>query len=926
MKIKFVLGSVLAAIGLLTTQNAVAQTGESTSTERYKGHEYTSVKSTDTNPIVVFLYNVGTGKLLISGGDWGVQARLFYEGLGSGLNLVQETLGGTQCWLFHTGVQTADSQTGSGADVLGCNVNGVTSAGADIKQPIMDANKNYKGYQQGLTPKYRNITFTRVESTTNTETYTYYLSEVLDNTRYYIGGAYGYNSGNNYAVAQSVGDDECAYTTLDVTNSTYAAKDYTIYGNTKVSLQELYQWRIVTLQDIESAIDSQETTDGLSTNVSYRIYDQDFSRNVWSFFDHWQVRVKPGHDYSDDGRYAYTYGFEKTGTNDQGTTIGVNYQDDKYREHWDYPVRLKQQWDTQKSAKYGYMSFEGIGSVSSFITPPAAGYYMVTCKGFYQGNNEAYVFANCVGDPQSATSNRTNLIKSATTYNKSDGTENRSSGTWGAGNTLTLDADGSYDVTLMLKVTPEDISAGRKIYFGVGKDDASKSNAMDGETSGYYIKYGEYYLATTNNSTLSLTTNKDDAIQWIYGATYVSYTQNGTTRYLKYSNGSAVLATGNDGNLARVNTSGNIYYSNGGIFSTTYYLKYNNGSVTFASGTSGNFFETENITLGGYFYDTDWVGVDNFQILFLGNDPVLFDEEEETLDYLKKDDDGNVMESKQYNNQSIRLKREFITGNWNTFVFPLDLTAAQMRGAFGDNMKMAKLVPLGEYTKRADCIDFELVELPASGVAVQGGALYLIKPVKSASYYKSTDGTVEYSFYNLGRATFNTTDFADIQKTHYGVAEGDDIQNREGHEEGITVFACYTRTTGFNEISGNSIANPASITNGVYVPKHSYVIGQNADKTEANMYHTASDLKVKGFRGWIVDGDKTSQEAKFYLGGIFDEGEATSIGFIPADNVKNTLRDNAIYDMSGRKVGSVEDGNMLPKGIYIVNGKKFVIK
>lgn len=909
---------------------------QSTTTERYKGHEYTSVKSTDSSPVVVFLYNVGTGKLLISGGDWGVQARLFYEGLGAGLNLVQNN----GRWVFRTGVQTADSQTGTGADVFGCNVEGVTSAGADIKQPIMDANENYKGYASGQTAKYRNMVFTRVEDASNTETFTYYLSEVLDNKTYYIGGAYGYSGTGGVNTANSVGDDECAYTTLNVTSSTYAAKNYTIFSSTKVSLQELYQWRLVTLQDIEDAIDSQETTDGLATNVSYRIYDQDFSRNVWSFFDRWQVRQKSGFDYGTEGedRYAFTFGFETTGTNAQGATVGVQHQDNKYRddEPWNYPVRLKEQWNSLKSAKYGFMSFEGVGTVSSFITPPAAGLYQVTCKGFYQGSHPGYLFADCVGDPVSAsTTNKVNFVESSTTYSKDNGTENRTSGTWGAGYALTLDANGAYDKTVYVTVTEDDIAAGRKIYFGVGKDDATKSSAdaTSGVTSyKYYITY------TSNNTTYYLNSQgifvSDSKTEWEMnnygevhcGDVYLYYQRSGYTYSLTTTTASALV----DYYGVRVDTDYRLYIASG--MTTRYLIGNANGQTpTFSTSTSNAASWTAEAVDGtSYYHDTDWVAADNFQILYLGKDPVLFDEDEESFDYLKKDADGNVLVSKQYNNQSIRLKREFITGDWNTFVFPLNLTAAQMRGAFGDKMLLAKLIDLGEVTRRADCIDFQIVDLPASGVAVEGGKLYLIKPVTAPTNYTSPDGSESYSFYNLGRATFNTNNFQGIQKVHYGVAEGDDILYRDENRNGVTTFACYYRTSGYDQISGNTVTNPSAIENGVYVPKHSYVIGQNADKKQAAMYWIKNNMKVKGFRGWLVDGDKTGSQngAKFYLGGIYDDnGEISGIGFQPMEGNAAKMISNGVYDLSGRKVAtSAEQMETLPKGMYIVNGKKYIVK
>ena len=35
---------------------------------------------------------------------------------------------------------------------------------------------------------------------------------------------------------------------------------------------------------------------------------------------------------------------------------------------------------------------------------------------------------------------------------------------------------------------------------------------------------------------------------------------------------------------------------------------------------------------------------------------------------------------------------------------------------------------------------------------------------------------------------------------------------------------------------------------------------------------------------------------------------------------------NGIYDLTGRKVADVKNDLRLPKGIYVVNGKKMVVK
>ena len=59
----------------------------------------------------------------------------------------------------------------------------------------------------------------------------------------------------------------------------------------------------------------------------------------------------------------------------------------------------------------------------------------------------------------------------------------------------------------------------------------------------------------------------------------------------------------------------------------------------------------------------------------------------------------------------------------------------------------------------------------------------------------------------------------------------------------------------------------------------------------------------------------------------------TAVGDIsPATGIGETLREEsqagrAVYDLSGRKVAdAITSHDSLPKGLYIVNGKKFVVK
>ena len=56
-----------------------------------------------------------------------------------------------------------------------------------------------------------------------------------------------------------------------------------------------------------------------------------------------------------------------------------------------------------------------------------------------------------------------------------------------------------------------------------------------------------------------------------------------------------------------------------------------------------------------------------------------------------------------------------------------------------------------------------------------------------------------------------------------------------------------------------------------------------------------------------------------------DQGTTTSISFTElAPEAIQAIRANGVYNLNGQKVANTTDG--LPKGIYIVNGQKTIVK
>ncbi|MBQ5971271.1 MAG: hypothetical protein IJL45_02550 [Prevotella sp.] len=827
---KYLLTTIIMMVTLLTANTLQAQDQQQTIT--WKGSDYTTLLSGSGTE--VFLYNVGTGRFMIHGGDWGTQARLFYNDTGKTLTL---QYGASNNIIFETGMST------NGSSALGCNIPGLTSGSG-----WNDNNETFTVLMDGAerigngsaTNTYRNWHFTRVEDAGNTDTYTYYMYEVFSDSTMYMGAAYGESWGkhedNPNGKLVFLGADRPVWTTMvpgttaTCVNGVWSASDeglpegtttvergmeteVPIFNvDTKVKLKELYQWRIVTKDQLLASMTNTDVNDGLATNLTYLIFDRGFERNDWSFFDYWTPNTFSDVTYtsSGEGRYKYTWGYltgnASSKTNNQSgtrTVTGQNYM---------YPVRLKSQWDSKSDAKFGYLEFEGVGTVSTYIEAPADGVYEISGYGFYQGPHAGYLFATTTdpassGFSTSSITNKADFIQVSGFDKSIEGTATTTSktGVKGAGYDFVYNK-GQYYVKVEIHAT-----AGQKIYFGVGKNDATKS-----------------------------------------------------------------------------------------------------------SRDSGSSYSTQ------YFHDTDWVGADQFQIRYLGTDYAKLLDEDKSVDFSDEsyigatgtDETGQT--TGVYVNRALRLHRTFQTGKWNSIVLPIDMTALQVRNAFGDGTRVAKLEGLGTRSKNAKILDFVTVALPAEGAAIEKGKFYLIMPEN-----KPATGT---DYYELGAYTFSgtTLDAAKIAEDVFTPAEG----AANPTEASVMTKGTYKSTPGYEYENGNKFGESEEKVEGTYIPARSYVIGAQGENT--TIFHTVSDLKTKGFRAWLVDVEGETTQNTISSVAINGIADITAIDEVLADELKAKPTNGAIYDISGRKVGEISDLNSqsftLSKGIYIVNGKKVVIK
>ena len=822
MKLKQIMTAALLLIGLATAMDVKAQEADYI---QWKGNDYQTLLNAGATE--VFLYNVGTGRFLVHGGDWGIQARLFSEDNGKTLTLKYGAQGTNI--IFNTGMTTVHN--GQYCNNLGCNIPQITSNdnwgnGDATFTVLMDAKERIAdGTANGT---YRNWQFKKVTGTAD-DVFTYYLYETISGKNYYMGAVYGENRNshdgdpNGELAMLSSSYDKVTWTTaVPETDTKYTCglksvetsyiegssvdrsmnDEVRIYGGVDVELNKLYQWRIVTKQqliDLISSTDADES--GTNINLTYLIEDRGFERNDYAFFDNpegWVAKPFTDNIYttSGEGLYYYTWGYYRNaGTKEAPSPQVWNAQSPRYTSsyNYNYPVRLKSQYDSKTNAKFGFIEFEGVGTASTYITvpkgTPANSTFSISGYGFYQGANQGYFFATTTDPSELSISDFQDPAK-VTTFELKERTglsKNTSANVMAAGD-IFAPAQSDYQAEVTIKANPGD-----KIYFGVAKLGAKQSSR--------------------------------------------------------------------DAYSSRIS----------------------------------------------YYHDTDWVGADQFSIAYLGTDPVMFDEDETSLDYLKEEGGDD----KQYTNQSIRIHRTMVKDQWNSFVFPLNLSATQVRAAFGDNCQLAEITELGEFSKLPTCIDFAIKTLPNEGEGIKAGKFYLVKPAVEPR----TSSGIKY--YECGRASFNTKDFGTITKETVYVSDA--AKDYAERHDMPTDWLNNVVTT-----YGTYVADQQ-------IPSGSYVMGykKTDDGHNVQLFRITSATNIKGFRGWIEDGIGTTQGARtLAVGGIYDTRtyvdhetgvEHVQLQTRPAD-------DDIMYDLSGRRIGKVAEFGTLPRGLYIVNGKKVFIK
>ena len=330
----------------------------------------------------------------------------------------------------------------------------------------------------------------------------------------------------------------------------------------------------------------------------------------------------------------------------------------------------------------------------------------------------------------------------------------------------------------------------------------------------------------------------------------------------------------------------------------------------------------------------DWTVFDDFRLIYVSNtekEDLILDELRGDLEYLK---DGIT-----YKNRVLRLAKTFKRDSWNSFVLPVDLTVSQVREAFGADVRLAKFKGL-----TATELQFETVNLDEKAdkdIALVAYQPYIIFPTKTmeddndgpytatiaknGSLVNSYKVTIQAQRFEIPGVTFKTNE-----------NNANDLSNMDElwtttltHDVGtITAYGTFVRTFDPDAKQDEMGAwhfsdNRGTIREGYDNLVESYFF-DNGD-----VYYTENPEKVRGLRGfscWFKPNTNNGTKPAVYLDGVKQEAELTAIGelIVGPEAANRYGKNDGVYNLQGQRVGNTTEG--LPSGIYIVNGRKHVVR
>lgn len=344
----------------------------------------------------------------------------------------------------------------------------------------------------------------------------------------------------------------------------------------------------------------------------------------------------------------------------------------------------------------------------------------------------------------------------------------------------------------------------------------------------------------------------------------------------------------------------------------------------------------------------EWTVFDDFRLLYASDEKsadLILDEDRDNLSYLKDCDNT-------YKNTVLHLNKTFTKDKWNSFVLPVSLKRDQFRQAFGANARLAILSGL-----TSSEIQFQTIDMDAmtdNGEVLKAYTPYIIFPTKI-----HTDNTMVSPAYKATLRSTNTnsesrTQDVVVKANHYDIpnvtmAIGDNNQNDltkmntdtwvlnvtpqvNGTDGSMEAHGTFART--FGQKATQNVTDEKAADYGVYKFDDRNIISGRDDLKDCfffdngNLYCSHERKRgLRGFSCWFkpVNSSSATTKLNLYIDGVANG--TTGIDDVAFGDEEPTGKAaKGIYNMNGQLVSNGSDTTNLPAGMYIVNGKKCVVR
>lgn len=321
---------------------------------------------------------------------------------------------------------------------------------------------------------------------------------------------------------------------------------------------------------------------------------------------------------------------------------------------------------------------------------------------------------------------------------------------------------------------------------------------------------------------------------------------------------------------------------------------------------------------------SDWICVDNFELEYLGEgtNNIILDETQPDITYINEQVNGK--------NSTIYLNRSLTANAWNSIILPFDMNQSDIVDIFGSGTLVSKYK--GSNGSDQSTIYFEQT------TSIEAGKLYIVKPTvgePANDVYVESDNDLTLATMDAdGNVTKNSQQSKlKLEKNYYTIPN---IVFGKLNADGTKVeFDAQVKDNNASLVYGG----PDYTFAGTYVkklkvaPKYSYLLqAQSKDEhtgsTSQWLFRTKETSSL-GFRGWLQPTPENTDAANskmVFVNNINGVEETTAIDGVTADEMVKAAT-AGVYNLNGQLVSNnATKTGSLPKGLYIVNGKKVVVR